>query len=110
MLRYFTLLLILLPLLGTAQINRSANELAHETVSNYIKQKLFSNAPYNAGKYGELQPYGRKNGEMVWMISHDFEIMEPTFTTDKRLLQARQCHFMFYLDKKLKVVRADSAG
>lgn len=105
--RLLILLLIALPFCSDAQINRSANELACERVKEYVQTMLFKNHSYKAVSYGQLKPFSKTNSHMVWTIEHTFEIEAPVFSNDK-VSHSKSYNFSFYLDKRLKVLRAES--
>jgi hypothetical protein len=102
-------LLLILPVFSDAQINRSATELAKENIQEYLLAKIFKNQSYKPISYSELKSYRGKNSEITWTIRHKFEIAEVQNVSDKKSMDAREPYsFFFYLDKKLKVVRAES--
>ena len=98
---------VTLPFFCAAQINRSANEVARESVGQYICQKLFKNQGYTAGQYGELQPKNDRVTEVAWSITHEFEITDSQYVSNKRIPVRKTYNFSFYLDKKLKVIKAE---
>ena len=99
--------LLTLPFFAGAQINRSANEVARESIQEYISQKLFKNQAYTAGQYGDLQSQLDRESHVAWSITHQFEIMDSQYVSDKRILVRTAYNFSFYLDKKLKVIKAE---
>jgi len=101
-------LLLLLPAVLRAQINRSATELAKENIQEYVTSKLFNGHPYQPVSYGELKSREEKNQEAIWSITHKFEITETETHADKKISVQKPYNFIFYLDKKLKVRRAES--
>jgi hypothetical protein len=101
-------LLLLLPAVLRAQINRSATELAKENIQEYVTSKLFNGHPYQPVSYGELKSREEKNQEAIWFITHKFEITETETHADKKISVQKPYNFIFYLDKKLKVRRAES--
>ena len=107
--RVLCIALLVLPFAGKAQINRSATELAHENIQEYISDKVFKNRLYKAGSYSKLQQYKKPNPDIVWIIDHQFDIMEPSDKpgTDSSA-QVQHYKFTFFLDKKLSVVSAVS--
>ncbi len=105
--RSVLLLLIILPFFSAAQINRSANELACERVKEYVEKKLFKDLPYKAITYGQLKPLTNPESHIAWSIEHKFEIETPVFSGKKNSV-SKQYRFSFYLDKRLKVLRAES--
>ncbi len=105
--RLLILLLIAIPFCSDAQINRSANELACEKVKEYVQTMLFKNHTYKAVSYGQLKPFSKTNSHIVWTIEHKFEITPPVFS-DNKTDNLKSYNFSFYLDKRLKVLRAES--
>jgi hypothetical protein len=105
--RLLLIFLITIPFFSKAQINRSAKELASERVKEYIETRLFKDQPYKAISYGELKPYSQPRSHITWRIEHRFEIEAPVFS-DKKTTVRKPYYFSFYLDKKLKVLLAES--
>ena len=105
--RIMLLSLFSLPLFCDAQINRSANEVARESVELYICQKLFKNHVYTAGHYGDLQAQNDREINVAWSIIHHFEITDSQYVSNKRIPVLKTYKFSFYLDKKLNVIKAD---
>jgi hypothetical protein len=101
-------LLMLLPAVMNAQINRSATELAKENIQEYLTGKLFNGHQYQPVSYGELKLRKERNPEIVWSIEHRFEITETQTYSDKKLLAQKPYSFVFYLDRKMKVRRAET--
>jgi hypothetical protein len=102
-------LLLMLPFFAKAQINRSANELAHENIKTYISTKVFKGHHYKPVAYGELQSNKQYNNEAVWVLDHRFEIEQTLKEPAKDFENVQQPYrFIFYLDKKMKVVRAEA--
>ena len=97
-----------LPLFSIPQINRSANELAREKVKEYIVTKIFKDLHYQSVSYGELKPQKQDHSEITWFISHQFEITDSQYVADKKIAVRKPYFFSFYLDKKLKVLAAQS--
>ena len=100
--------MLLLPSVLHAQINRSAAELAKEHIQEYVTSKLFSGHEYQPVSYGELRSREEKNQEVIWSITHKFEITETETHADKKISVQKPYNFIFYLDKKMKVRRAES--
>lgn len=99
----------MVPFLVKAQINRSANELAHENIREYLNTKIFKDRAYKPVYYGELKPDKEYNTNVLWAIEHQFEITEPQKKPDKGVVTEHQSYkFIFYLDKKMKVVKAEA--
>ena len=105
--RILLCLLFSLPFFAGAQINRSANEVARESIQEYICQKLFKNQAYAAGQYGDLQPQNDRETYVAWSITHQFEITDSQYVSNKRIPVRTTYNFSFYLDKKLKVIKAE---
>jgi hypothetical protein len=104
--RFILLITLLLPVTLQAQINRSATELAKENIQEYITGKLFSGHQYQPVSYGELKSREDKNDDVVWAITHKFEITESEAHADKKVSVQKPYVFIFFLDKKMKVRRA----
>lgn len=99
--RTFIILALLLPLVATAQINRSASELARANIETYLKGKIFRNEPYQPYSFGQLKPTTITDTEIAWMMEHRFGIQEKRkdpFTT------WQPYYFVFYFDKKMKIL------
>jgi len=105
--RLLILLLVTIPFFSDAQINRSANELAFERIKEYVETRLFKDLTYKAVSYGQLKPQSKPHSQVMWSIEHKFEIASPVFSENKSS-NLKQYNFSFYLDKKLKVLRAES--
>jgi hypothetical protein len=106
--RLLLLILLSFPLFSKGQINRSANELAREKVQEYIVTMIFKDLGYKPVSYGELKPHKQPHSEMAWSINHRFEIVDSQFVNDKRVAVIKPYDFAFFLDKKLKVIGAES--
>lgn len=102
------LLLLIAPLFVSAQINRSAKELASEKIQEYIETKLFKNKSYKAVAYGELKAVDEKNSRIAWTITHKFEIAGDSPAAQQSGKQPKAYKFLFFLDEKMEVVRADT--
>jgi hypothetical protein len=95
--------------MATAQINRSAKELAGETIHNYIGNKLFKNKSYKSVSFGELKQVGDRKSTILWSIAHTFEITEGGNSTFEKSAKMQQSYtFLFYLDDKMKVLKAET--
>jgi hypothetical protein len=108
--RIILLLLFACPLLAGAQINRSARELAMERSTEYIQLKAFKKQVYHSVSFSELkdlQPTDKKS-DLVWAIKHQFEIEEPRFLDGKKVVVRQPYTFYFYLDERMRVVKAES--
>jgi hypothetical protein len=107
--RTLLFLALILPAFATAQINRSAREFASERIQEYVVTKLFKDLPYKPVSYGEIKNYDEKNRVVSWTLTHKFEITEIRLISDKKTEVHRSYQFLFYLDKKMKVLRAETA-
>jgi hypothetical protein len=106
--RRFLFFVLVLPVFSSAQINRSAREFARERIQEYIVTKLFKDLSYKPVSFGELKAHEEKNPEIAWSIEHKFGITEIQVVSDKRTEILKPYRFVFYLDKKMKVQRAES--
>jgi hypothetical protein len=106
--RRIAFLLSFLPAVVNAQINRSATELAKENIQEYITEKIFNGRQYQPVSYGELKPRKEGNPDIVWSIEHKFQITETQTDSDKKTLLQKPYKFIFYLDRKMKVLRAET--
>ncbi|MGN6402788.1 MAG: hypothetical protein ACTHMD_20195 [Flavisolibacter sp.] len=104
--RIIFITLLLLPLLAIAQINRSAKELAGVNIKEYISTKIFKGDVYKPVSYGELQPH-KDNTGIVWTMEHKFEISNSQAPVHKTNDVQQVYRFIFYLDKKMKVLKAE---
>jgi hypothetical protein len=104
--RKILFLLLLLPFFSSAQINRSATEFAKENIREYLVTRIFKDQPYKPVSYGELKPWKGTHSEISWTLDHDFEIAE--IQNNKKTTVRKLYKFLFYLDRKMKVVRAES--
>ncbi len=105
---FFLLLLLLSAFAANAQINRSAKEFAGEKIKEYIMNKLFKDMQYKAVSYGELKSYTQKNSETAWIIAHEFEITEKKKFAGNIIPESKPRQFYFYLNDKMKVIRAEA--
>ena len=107
--RSFLFLTLFLPVFVTAQINRSAREYASEQVQEYVTAKLFKDLSYKPGSFGPLKIFNEKrNKEIAWTIEHKFEVTETRKFSDQKTAVPKEYKFLFYLDEKMKVLRAES--
>ena len=106
--RILLLLLIVIPFFAKGQFNRSANELARENVKEYIVTKLFKDLSYKPVSYSELKSRKQPHIDIAWLMNHKFEIVDSQLVADKKIAVRKAYYFSFYLDKKLKVVTAES--
>ena len=103
------LILLLVPFISNAQINRSASELAQENIRDYLSTKMFKSRAYKPVSYGELKPNKKLNAEIAWTVEHKFEIADTQPAADRNSIAVIHPYtFTFYLDKKLKVLLAES--
>ena len=104
--RLILMLLLWLPVVATAQLNRSASELAREKIEEYLKSKLFRNQPYQSYEFGQLKPTSMADTEIAWMMEHRFGILEK----GKDAATVWQpYYFVFYFDKKIKILLTKSS-
>lgn len=106
--RLIFLFLVAIPFISTAQINRSATELAKEKIQDYIITKIFRGLSYKPLSYGELQNLSIYDSRVSWSILHKFEIVDSQYVSNKRRAVQKPYFFSFYLDKKLNVISAES--
>lgn len=105
--RIIFIALLLFPLASIAQINRSAKELAGDNIKEYINTKIFKGHGYKPVSYGELKAH-KDNTDIVWTIEHRFEISETSQAPLHKATDAQQFYkFIFYLNKKMKVLKAE---
>jgi hypothetical protein len=101
-------LLLFLPAIINGQINRSATEFAKENIQQYVTSKIFAGHHYQPISYGELKSRKERNPDIVWAIEHKFEITETQIDDAKKQPVEKSHRFMFYLDRKMKVRRAET--
>ena len=106
--RSLIILLLTVPVFAFSQVNRSARELASEQVQEYINTKLFKGQPYKPVYFGDLKPRKDPNFQIEWTIEHRFEITEAHKDENDKATQPKAYKFLFYLDHKMKVLRAES--
>jgi hypothetical protein len=107
--RSLLFLVIALPLFSDAQINRSATQFASEQVQEYVASRLFKNRPYKPVSFGELKAQKKvKDSEITWTLGHKFEIMESQEFYNNKTAVPKVYNFLFYLDDKMKVLKAES--
>lgn len=107
--RIILFLLLAFPVIVNAQINRSATEFAKEQVTEYLTSKIFKDIHYKPVSFGELKPLNEKQHEISWSIDHDFEITESHDDADKKGLVQRPYKFTFYLNNRMKVIKAEAS-
>lgn len=101
--------LIVFPTFASGQVNRSAKELASETVGDYIHTKLFRNKEYRSISFDDLKPIGTKQSVICWSIAHRFEISESGSNTFDGSARRQVYTFLFFLDEKMKVRKAETS-
>ena len=69
---------------------------------------IFKDRPYKPLSYGELKSQNQPRSEIAWSMNHKFEIVDSQFVNDKKVAVIKPYDFSFYLDKKLKVIVAES--
>ena len=107
--RNIFILMCLLPFLSIAQINRSANELAQEGIREYLKSRILKGQSFNSLSFAELK--SRKNIEygVEWTMEIRLQIEETRkISSEKTIVVQQPYQFIFYLNKKLEVVKATS--
>jgi hypothetical protein len=107
--RFLLLLVLLLPMVASAQINRSAREYAMDNIQEYMSTKVLKGKMYKPLAYGQLKPCIKVEKDAIWMIEHKFETQQTESVDKKKTTIQRQGKFYFYLDDKMKVVRAESS-
>jgi hypothetical protein len=101
-------MLLACPILVSAQINRSAKELAKERITEYIVTKLYPQMPYKPLTFGKLVAREQPHSDLAWTLVHRFEIADSQMLNDRKTSVIKSVYFAFYLDKKMKVVGAES--
>ena len=101
------ILFFLVPLFAHAQFNKSGTELAKENIQQYLTDKLFKGGHYQSISYGELKAQNGADREVAWTLPHDFTITEVQTQMDKKDSVKKSYRFVFYLDHKMNVLRAD---
>ncbi len=106
--RSLIIITLLFPIVTAAQINRSAREFAGEQVQEYVTKKLFKGMPYKPVSFGPIKEHKEKNTEIAWLIEHKFEISEKQSYSGRQASTPRTYRFYFYLDERMKVLRAET--
>jgi hypothetical protein len=106
--RIVLFLLLTLPLAVASQANKSANELAREVTRDYLVTKIFKGKDYQPLSYGELRSSQNKRTEVAWVLEHEFAITDKHVGFEETPSQKQTYSFLFYLDKRMKVVKAVS--
>jgi hypothetical protein len=104
------LLFLVFPLMVHAQVNRSASQLAHENIQDYLKAKLFKDQPYYPESFGDLKPLKENHSETAWIMEHKFQVAEKVSKGRLKPVSVdnHPYWFFFFLDKKMRVVKAES--
>ena len=107
--RLLLILLLTAPFLAAAQVNRSANEEARSVTKEYIVNKVFRDKAYNPVWYGPLRERINKKDGTNWIIEHRFEIADKQPSSfNSQANQKKEYSFTFFLDKRMKILRAES--
>jgi hypothetical protein len=103
-------LFLVFPLVVHAQVNRSASQLAHENIQDYLKSKLFKDQPYYPTSFGDLKPQKKDHSETAWIMEHKFQVAEKVDkgSVKPASMENHPYWFFFFLDKKMRVVKAES--
>ncbi len=105
--RKLFLVLLLAPLMMWGQINRSANEVAKEVTKDWLMKKLFKGKEYQPVWFSELKPFNDKESGSAWTIEHHFDIIDKS-GYERPSNTKTSYSFQFFLDKRMKVLRAES--
>lgn len=104
--RIILFILLIIPFVPKAQINRSANQFARERVEAYLHNKLLKDQAYKTVAFGELKPQEADKKGVMWTMDCSLDKL------DRREREAgdttKPSRFIFYLDKRLNVLRAES--
>lgn len=107
--RPLLIIALLAPFFSAAQINRSAREFASEKIGEYISGKLFKDMTYKPVSFGELKNNEESaHKEIIWSLEHRFVITDTLFEDGKRQPVIHSYKFVFYLDRRMNVQRAES--
>lgn len=100
-------LLLLLPLSAFTQLNRSATMFARENIHDYLDHKIFKGRSYEPIYYGSLDSFKNDPASgIVWSMDIKCESAETASAPGKEPgSNMQQYNFVFYLDKKMKVLR-----
>ena len=99
------IILLLLPALSHAQINRSAKELAQENIEEYLSKKIFKGRSIQPGTIDDLVAYQPNSAGIIWKVQYKMELKEKE--TDADSTHKTPCKFTFYLDRQFMVLVAD---
>jgi hypothetical protein len=105
--RIIILLLLAMPSVVFAQINRSAKEFASGNIREYITEKLFKGREYKPVSYSEIKSQESKDKKVQWLLIHKFEITERELVDNKITSVQKLYQFGFYLGDKMNIVKAD---
>jgi len=103
-----TLLLLLIGFQANSQLNRSALELARENAQDFLSSKIFKNKDYHPMTFSNLEPYKQYSPDISWVLEHRCEVGNETHYSGRDTTIYTTYKFVFYLDRKLKVFRAES--
>jgi hypothetical protein len=106
--RQILIIIMLLPLIAQSQINKSARQFAGERVGEYVSTKLFKDLAYKPLSFGQITERHEKDLDIAWTIEHTFEITDTQFIADRRMPVVKSYRFMFYLDRQMRVKRAET--
>lgn len=105
----YILVILLLHFFATAgaQLNRSANQLARESAREYVVNLLFKKHDYQPISFGTLKAWDDRSSVILWTLEHRFEIIHRQNSTYGKSTEARKLYdVVFYLDKRMKVLKA----
>ena len=102
------IIVLLFSVQANSQINRSAMELARENAQDFLVNKIFKNQNYRPVNFGELEPFKQYDPNIAWVIEHRCEVGSETHFSGRDTTILTSYKFVFYLDRKLKVFRAES--
>ena len=91
-----------------SQVNRSAAELARENTQEFLVNKIFKSQTYHSLAYSEVEPYRPYDPNISWVMEHKCEVLNTTRLFGKDSSTYTIYKFVFYLDRKLKVYKAES--
>jgi hypothetical protein len=102
--------LLMVPFISQGQINRSATELAKENIQEYLHTKILKDQPFQPVFYGQLKTRTIKdNKEIAWSLEHRFVVSEIKRIDEKTVTVSKPYKFVFFLDRRMEVLRAESA-
>lgn len=103
-----TCLLLLICFQASSQVNRSALELARENAQDFLTGKIFKNQDYHPISFSNIEPFKHYNPDISWVLEHKCEVGNETHYSGRDTTIYTTYKFVFYLDRKLKVFRAES--